>query len=894
MSDWDHLMKNLNKIIVITMLAFILNACASSDMETAQTANVRVSIPSLKDENRQLSKLSKNSMREAISDESVVPAEIDSILVEVYDSQNALLDSGDILLNNGEVTLTIPAGENYTVVGQGLAGSETLFRGEANIASIAIGDLVSVNLSLVEQVLFELTPIADISISAGAQATQFNLNGLNNLKVNWYVNGQLGGNAEFGTIDESGVYTPPAILPANTTITITAEPVVAASFAESFQLTLLPPVNILPIANAGSDLTVNATDIVNLSAIASSDSDGTITSYAWNNVAGDFNPALTNANTSRASFTAPSLQFGGVSTFRVTVTDDDGATATDDVVITVNGTDQALVANAGIDQTVTEGDTGVTLDGSASNDPDNAITTFFWQQISGTNASLSNVNIANPTFTAPDVSADEDLVFRITVTNDASLQATDTVTIRVNNTVAASPTKVFFAGSTDGFNFNIYVSDGTAPGTQQLGNIAVENGQFSTFKTIGDNFYFRGDDGVNGRELWRTDGTVGGTEMLPVAPDGDYIAFGAASHADPNNFLVLGDRLLFGAVTSNDGTFNIPDFLSLDTTADPVNFTDFTEVFSDRPTGGFGPHNNELVIYNNFAFFSHTTFGPTVNTLYRTDGTNTAQQVATGFANSSFHDMTEMNGELYFVNGTQELWKTDGTTTSLIKTFSNHVGYFNGLTEFYDGGMITFNNQLFFVANDGEGSELWKSDGTGPGTVLVSDLDSNIATSTYPYQFRIVNGNLLFFSGEGNSTTDGLWITDGTAPGTTRLAAIGVSSTDASFTSPGYTSSIPTLVNIAGQDVLFFMANDGVNGNELWVTDGTIGGTQMLLDLNPGAGSSFPTMFRVGDEELIFSAQDADGRAKLWKTDGTAVGTSLILDLCPSCFDQSSFFPIGG
>ena len=41
-------------------------------------------------------------------------------------------------------------------------------------------------------------------------------------------------------------------------------------------------------------------------------------------------------------------------------------------------------------------------------------------------------------------------------------------------------------------------------------------------------------------------------------------------------------------------------------------------------------------------------------------------------------------------------------------------------------------------------------------------------------------------------------------------------------------------------DTLFFTADDGVNGNELWKSDGTEAGTVLVKDINPGSGSSSP------------------------------------------------------
>lgn len=881
-------MSLINKLTIM-FLILTISACSSESSENDSKeglASIKVSIPGLEN-NKFINKTSLGESSQAI-DNASVPAEVDSIIIDVLDNRSDVLDAADILANNGEVTLNIVAGKNYTVRGRAFANNEVLFSGTSEIDSIVTGDRISVSLSLLDQIQLSLTAFANTPVGTAETDVSFNLNGLNDISINWYINGILGGNAQFGTINTAGQYTAPSILPLNTTITVTAEPVNAPSFAQSFTFQLLPAINIPPVANAGADVMVNDGITVNLNGNASTDIDGTISTYSWLRISGDFNPVLNVVNSTTVSFTSPAMQFGGAATFRLTVTDNEGATDTDDVIITVNGTDQPLLANAGPDQTVNEGDSGITLTASASTDLDNTITGYLWTQLSGTSALLSSTSAVSPTFVAPDVSIDENLVFQLTVTNDAGLQDTDTVTIRVNNTVVTTE-KIYFSALSTGFNQNIWVTDGTAPGTFQLASVAVENNEFARFETLNNDLYFQGNDGVNGRKLWRTDGTLVGTELV-VLDDG------SVTNVDPNNFAVLGDLLLLGANTSFNGSFNIPEYISLNSTNDVI-----TPLFNSRPTGGYGVHNNELGKMDGFIYFNDTTFTPLVSTnLYRTDGINAATSIATGFFDTRMTEFTEFNNELYFVVGQKELWKTDGTNlgTVLLKTFSGHVGYSSSssLSGVYNGGMIVFNNQLFFVADDGQGSELWVSNGVSgnsPDTLLIKDLDNNTSTSSYPYEFRVVNGNLLFFSAEGDASTDGLWITDGTSVGTTRLRALSVGNTDSSYFTQGYDTAVPTVVNISSQDLLFFVANDGITGNELWVTDGTVGGTNLVSDIN-SSSHSFPAIFKAGNNKLIFSAQDDDGRAKLWQTDGTAIGTSLILDICPGCFGQGAFFRPAG
>jgi ELWxxDGT repeat protein len=74
---------------------------------------------------------------------------------------------------------------------------------------------------------------------------------------------------------------------------------------------------------------------------------------------------------------------------------------------------------------------------------------------------------------------------------------------------------------------------------------------------------------------------------------------------------------------------------------------------------------------------------------------------------------------------------------------------------------------------------------------------------------------------------------------------------------------------------LYFVANDGVNGSELWRSDGTEAGTEMVVDLNP-AGSFPITQLSVVGDALFFVVPSGGLSAQLWRSDGTAEGTGLV------------------
>jgi MYXO-CTERM domain-containing protein len=188
-------------------------------------------------------------------------------------------------------------------------------------------------------------------------------------------------------------------------------------------------VNRAPVANAGPDQLGDERGAVTLDGRGSSDPDGDTLSYAWTQTAGP-PVTLSGANTAQPSFTAPEVTANTVLTFSLVVSDASTPSSADTVNITVRQVNRAPVANAGPDQTVDER-SAVTLDGRGSSDPDTGTTlTYAWTQTGGTPVALSGGTTAQPTFTAPEVTADTTLTFQLTV-SDGTLSHTDTVAITV-------------------------------------------------------------------------------------------------------------------------------------------------------------------------------------------------------------------------------------------------------------------------------------------------------------------------------------------------------------------------------------------------------------------------------------------------------------------------------
>src|SRR5439155_258428 len=89
-------------------------------------------------------------------------------------------------------------------------------------------------------------------------------------------------------------------------------------------------------------------------------------------------------------------------------------------------------------------------------------------------------------------------------------------------------------------------------------------------------------------------------------------------------------------------------------------------------------------------------------------------------------------------------------------------------------------------------------------------------------------------------------------------------------------SSPDNLVNVNG--TLFFTADDGVHGRELWRSDGTAAGTVMLKDISSSAGADPTELLNVAGT-LFFTATDGTQGRELWKSDSSAAGTVLVKDI---------------
>ncbi len=436
-------------------------------------------------------------------------------------------------------------------------------------------------------------------------------------------------------------------------------------------------------------------------------------------------------------------------------------------------------------------------------------------------------------------------------------------------------------------------------------------------------FYFSSNDGIHGRELWRSDGTEEGTWLVKdINPD--------TASANVNDIVVSGNKIFFSAndgvngqqLWVSDGTsdstymlstsfgFNAPAPSYITDVNGTAFFTvtSFNHKRSAMEVGWNTPGNSScsrlfsfstfsgyniryLTNVNGKLFFTANNFFSGVSgQLYVSDGTTSGTSEVldnNSFEISNASNLTALNGSLYFsafsfnfINNIYTLWVSDGTSTGThtVKNVNNI-----SLPQFYnDDNQRPFtvkDKTLFFqgiISNTD--NELFKYDAadTAKGIRLVRDIVPGAAGS-FPDNIRNVNGTIFFTTSPFNADA-ALWKTDGTYAGTRLVKDI----------NPGGPNYYYGLVPY--DSILMFVYSNGKQGFDLWKTNGTAGGTVMVKDIFPGVYSSFPQFITYHGDQFLFTANDGDRGFELWKSNGMKEGTTLIKDINTSFSGSSNPF----
>jgi ELWxxDGT repeat protein len=440
---------------------------------------------------------------------------------------------------------------------------------------------------------------------------------------------------------------------------------------------------------------------------------------------------------------------------------------------------------------------------------------------------------------------------------------------------------LLFPAADDTHGAELWKSDGSVAGTSLLADLATTDadGLSLQWTQVGDRVYLAGNYSYPGSELWVTDASPAGTRRVGQQQIEDMTGFGPGSG---RSAVALGDTLFFNGYSPNHGFElwkHVPGqapVMVKDIAPGPESCGSWAYTYSAYE----GPA--ELTAAGDLVFF-FADDGVHGHELWRSDGTPEGTVMVKDLNQGDVWDsavdfhfaMAALGDEVLLTaydGAVAGLWKSDGTEagTELVKD----VNIVNAASMTVAGDLL-----FFFVDEPGSdpyGEEVWRSDGTPEGTVLVKDIRTGSIGSA-PSHLTAV-GDLLFFT--ANTVADGheLWRSDGSEAGTVMVKNIWPGP------EPDYYSAPESLEAMEG--VLFFAANDGVHGAELWRSDGTEEGTFLVRDIAPDPEAEGPSDLRNAGGWLLFAADDGVSGRELWLSDGSEAGTLLLADLEPGPDDS--------
>ncbi|MGB2236949.1 MAG: ELWxxDGT repeat protein, partial [Candidatus Poseidoniaceae archaeon] len=330
--------------------------------------------------------------------------------------------------------------------------------------------------------------------------------------------------------------------------------------------------------------------------------------------------------------------------------------------------------------------------------------------------------------------------------------------------------------------YSLWKFDKTNSGFKEL---VTGFSSMSQLFTIEDTLYFKGDDGTHGDELWRSDGTIAGTVLatdIANGSDGSNIGlnFEFANH-NPWKAQKIGNTLYFTA----DDRVHDKELWAYDLG---------TNLASYEVTGSTCTISPTLPTGLNFDTGSCTISGtPSVVT------SNTTYTVTANISG------TDYQSTIWLSSAYRQLTPSAEGADLMVGNVM---------------GDITFQYNASAASGSGSGSGSGSNSGTynGNGTAwMVKDIRSGSSSSS-PNYFTAVGNTLYFVTNDGTNGVE-LWKSDGTASGTVMVKDIN---------SGG--NSNPEYLTAVGNTV-YFQADDGINGEELWKSDGTSAGTVMVKDI---------------------------------------------------------------
>ncbi|MEO0651915.1 MAG: hypothetical protein AAFZ65_14665, partial [Planctomycetota bacterium] len=424
--------------------------------------------------------------------------------------------------------------------------------------------------------------------------------------------------------------------------------------------------------------------------------------------------------------------------------------------------------------------------------------------------------------------------------------------------------RLLFTATDAEFGQELWETDGTPEGTRLLKNVGEAQqdtgGSPLSPVRIGSRVVYSIDDDVTGREPWVAGAGIAGLEQLAdVAPGAlgttngtrfEWRGYGWLGLFEPSTGLEL-----WRVDGQQGGAVQVADL-------DP------------GPDSSFP---NVLGVFEGELYFAAR--GEGVGTeLHATDGTAAGTRLVADInpaGDSTPRNLTILGDQFLFTavgDGLgRELWRSDGTQAGTQLVVDLEPGFLSGAST---TPTIAYDGQVLFRTG---GGELYKTDGTAAGTGPFDPLNPSNARN--PFGFTEVAGGVVFL-GEVAANNRQLFVI---TPGAT--SAVALTAIEAPPVGVGISGSL-----FAAGDVAY-LQYDGFNGpnQQLLRTDGTVAGTQLVTTIDPTSayGEWFDTSSVVTtDGRLVFGSNDGLAGQELWVTDGTKQGTFRLTDVNPGGADS--------
>jgi ELWxxDGT repeat protein len=426
--------------------------------------------------------------------------------------------------------------------------------------------------------------------------------------------------------------------------------------------------------------------------------------------------------------------------------------------------------------------------------------------------------------------------------------------------------KLYFAADDGEHGVELWSSTGDASGTEMVLDLNTQTGPDdrehkrtrssnpSHLTVFNGKLYFTADDGVNGVQLWSTTGDRSGTQMvcrIGKGPEG----------ARAGNLIVFNGKLYF---TADDGVHGNELWSTTGSRAGTEMVLDLNKVPDDKQSNRTLPSNPaNLTVFNNKLYFAAddgihgvqlwSTTGPS-------NGTEMVCLIGKGPEGARVGNLVVFNGKLYFtaedgINGDQ-LWSTTGhkSGTEMVRLIGK------GPRGAVPADLIVFKGQLYFTADDGiHGIELWRTTGDKSGTEMVLDLNktkgpnSNRTLSSYPSNLTVFNDKLYFSADDGIHGME-LWSTTGSENGTELVRDLNPQTDPSDKDCKRTLASNPANLMVFNGK-LYFTADDGTNGDQLWSSTGDSNGTEVVRLIDKGPRGATPGELTIFAGKLYFRAR---------------------------------------